>query len=951
MTRTVLMHLPGLLRAMTPCIALLLGLGVFAGDARAGGFYRVAECSPGHLGTPDARVEGTSSAFAAGTSCAGGNWLQVQSAANAAAGSAKQWTYTAPSGTRIEEFDVDFNLVGDSNPDGNRSFLFIRRSGQAERENLSVVGLGSHSGHFDSTIQDLGPFADVGVGVFCSKSAGNCSYAPDQLARMSKISFLMEDVSPPAAPFVAGAAADGEWVGGTTAVAVGETDVGGGVYRTTVEVNGQQLLGDTICEPGQDVAGYVSSMSPCDQIKLRYLNVDTTAAGFEEGAANEVRVCTHEFGFAAASTCTVEEFKVDNQAPAAPRNLEVAGGQGWHRDNEFDLSWTNPEQENAPISAATVRVTGPNGFEATSTIVGSDITAVDDVTVPSVGAYRAEVFLRDAAGNETRLNSAAVDLKFDDTVPVGSRPEKANGWISRDQLKQGYLQSWRKPSATEIPPSGIAGYRAVVNASGEHDPCAGAEDPRACSGRLTEVGVDNNSRVLDGDDLVEGLNWIHVVPVSGSGMRATEVGRVPLKVDLTNPASRLSGAPNGWVNHPVDVTVSSEDELSGMTDTEEYPDDAPPRTVLEIDGTTTEEPDADVSARVSAEGHHEIRYWARDLAGNENDGVGDNDEPGAATVSIDTTTPQVSFGLRQDPADPDRLEANVFDSLSGVAGGTIGYRRKGDAGWIELPTRLHGARLVARVDSENLDRGVTYEFRAQATDRAGNVTASDRRSDGSAMVTTGPFRAATEIRDLSINGKRQAKVRYGGPIRVRGRLVTAGGGGVGGAPMTLGETFASGSRRPTRSVTAVTDSSGRFTARLKRGPSRTVAARFAGDARRLSTTSSPVRARVRGGVTFKAPKRAKAGRRATFRGRVKAKGARFARSGKSVEIQVRIGRKWKTVGRSLHTDARGRFRLRYRFVANYTRPVRYRFRAVVLRERGWPYLPATSRIRSLSVVP
>ena len=73
--------------------------------------------------------------------------------------------------------------------------------------------------------------------------------------------------------------------------------------------------------------------------------------------------------------------------------------------------------------------------------------------------------------------------------------------------------------------------------------------------------------------------------------------------------------------------------------------------------------------------------------------------------------------------------------------------------------------------------------------------------------------------------------------------------------------------------------------------------------------------------------------------------------GKSVEVQVRMGSRWKTVGRSIRTDSRGRFRLRDRFVATYSRPVRYRFRAVALRERGWPYLPAAARVRSLVVVP
>jgi len=946
----MLMHLPGLLRAAAPCLAvLLLGLSAFATDARAGGFYRVAECSPGHPGTPDAKIEGTNPAFAASTSCAGGNWLQVQSATSAPAGASKQWAYAAPAGTRIESFEVDFSLIGDANPDGNRSFLFVRREGQTQRENLSVVGLGSHSGHYDSTIQSLGPYALVGVGVSCSKDVGSCSYARDQLARMAKTSFVMQDVTKPGTPVIAGGAADGEWVGGTTAVAVGETDTGSGVYRTTIDVNGLQLLSDTACAPGQDAAGFVSSMQPCDPIELRYLSVDTTAPGFIDGA-NDVRVCTHEFGLAAAATCATSTFRVDNEAPAAPQGLEVAGGQGWHRDNDFDLSWTNPVQQHAPIAAATVKVTGPGGFESTATATGADISAIEGVTVPAVGAYRAQVFLRDAAGNESRLSAAGADLRFDDTVPNGSRPEKANGWISRNQLSSGYGQAWQRTRDQEIPPSGIAGYRAVVNTSSEHDPCAGAVDPRTCVGPLTEIGIDSNRRVLGADDLAEGTNWVHVVPVSGSGMRATEIGRVPLKVDVTDPATHLSGVPNGWVNHPVDIEARAEDALSGMTDTGEYPDDAPPRTVLEVDGVIVEESDADVTARIGSEGGHDVRYWARDLAGNENDGTGENRAPGVAAVQIDMTAPSLAFTARQDPADPDRLEALVSDPLSGVADGRVSYRRQGDAGWTELPTRLQGDRLVARIDSEALVRDGTYEFRAEGTDRAGNTAVTGRRSDGSEMVTVGPFRAVTEVRDLLVNGKRRARAGYGRPITVSGRLL-ANGRPVPGAPVALEEAFAAGSRRATRSTPVVTDSTGRFSARLRPGPSRTVVAGFAGDLQRLGTRSRPAQARIRSGVSLRVPKRVRAGRRTSFRGRIRAKGADFSRSGKSVEIQVRIGKRWKTVGRSLHSDARGRFALRYRFVANYTRPVRYRFRAVVLRERGWPYLPATSRIRSLVVTP
>ena len=434
MTRALLFHLPALLRAVGPCIALMLvGWTLLPETAKAGGFYRVAECSPGHTGTPDAKVDGTSPAFSASTSCAGGNWLQVQSAAAAPAGAAKQWTYTAPSGTRIREFKTDYALIGDPVPDGNRSFLFVRRQGQTEQENLSVVGLGSTAGTFDSALQDQGPLTAVGVGVFCSKAAGTCSYAPSQLARMSKTSFLIEDVVPPNPPVVAGVGVDGAWVGGTTQLAVGDTDTGGGVHRTTVAVAGQQVVSDTVCDP-QNSDGLVSSMAPCDAIELRYLALDTTSPGFDEGPGNEIRVCTHEFGFGAASTCTTKTLNVDNVAPIRPQSLEIAGGEGWRHDNDFDLSWDNPEQAHAPIAAATVRVTGPNGYEASVTRTGEGIDSLDDVTVPGPGSYTADVFLRDAAGNESPLNSATVQLRFDDTVPAVSRPEKANGWLSRSQV-------------------------------------------------------------------------------------------------------------------------------------------------------------------------------------------------------------------------------------------------------------------------------------------------------------------------------------------------------------------------------------------------------------------------------------------------------------------------------------------------------------------------------------
>ena len=468
---------------------------------------------------------------------------------------------------------------------------------------------------------------------------------------------------------------------------------------------------------------------------------------------------------------------------------------------------------------------------------------------------------------------------------------------------------------------------------------------------MTESGVNTNSRTLGESDLSEGTNYVHVVPISGSGMRATAVGHTPLKVDTTDPTTTIDGVPSDWVNHPVEVTVTAEDALSGMTDTAEYPEDAPPRTVLAVDGIEHEDLDSEVVAAVAGEGIHNLRFWARDLAGNENDGDGSNPLPGAELIKIDLTGPDVAFRNEQDPADPDRLVAPVADELSGVIDGAIEYRRHGTQSWITLETALDAGALVARVDSNDLEAGVGYEFRAQATDAAGNSAVTNLRADGSEMSVTGPFRRPAAISEFTINGKNRARIGYGRRALVSGRLLDASRKPIANAPVELVQSYDPGSTHRTDSIAASTDAAGRFRAKLPKGPSRTVKAQFAGDLQRLGASSESRRLRVRGKISLKAPRRVRAGGRATFSGRVKAAGATFSRGGKAVEVQVRIGSRWKTVGRSLRTDRRGHYRLKYRFVANYTRPIRYRFRAVALRERGWPYLPSVSTGRRVLVRP
>ena len=250
----------------------------------------------------------------------------------------------------------------------------------------------------------------------------------------------------------------------------------------------------------------------------------------------------------------------------------------------------------------------------------------------------------------------------------------------------------------------------------------------------------------------------------------------------------------------------------------------------------------------------------------------------------------------QDPADPDRLVAPVADELSGVIDGAIEYRRHGTQSWITLETTLDAGALVARVDSNDLEAGVGYEFRAQATDAAGNSAVTNLRADGSEMSVTGPFRRPAAISEFTINGKNRARIGYGRRALVSGRLLDASRKPIANAPVELEQSYDPGSTHRTDSIEASTDAAGRFRAKLPKGPSRTVKAQFAGDLQRLGASSESRRLRVRGKISLKAPRRVRAGGRATFSGRVKAAGATFSRGGKAVEVQVRIGSRWKTVG-------------------------------------------------------
>ncbi len=126
------------------------------------------------------------------------------------------------------------------------------------------------------------------------------------------------------------------------------------------------------------------------------------------------------------------------------------------------------------------------------------------------GPYTAEVWLRSASGEGPRTSAI---LRFDNARPSAARPIRPDAWVPA-----------AKPATIEIAPatgaqpiSGIRGYAVSVDRRPEGSPCAG---PDRCSVAETDLRSGAGGGTISVGFLPEGINFAHVVAVSGSGMRS-----------------------------------------------------------------------------------------------------------------------------------------------------------------------------------------------------------------------------------------------------------------------------------------------------------------------------------------------------------------------------------------------------------------------------------------------
>ena len=189
------------------------------------------------------------------------------------------------------------------------------------------------------------------------------------------------------------------------------------------------------------------------------------------------------------------------------------------------------------------------------------------------------------------------------------------------------------------------------------------------------------------------------------------------------------GRPAGWTNRPVVLAARATDPLSGM-------DAGDGRPLHRDPGRRRRAGDSRPATRRSdrdrREGVHRVAFYARDAAGNVDDGR-DAKRPAqpdarTVTVRIDRSRPGSSWSARPGPAEPEMIEARVADRLSGpdpLAGIDRGPRRPARTSrFAPLPTDGRREASSAPAGTRTTTRAGSYEFRAIGYDAAGNSAAT-----------------------------------------------------------------------------------------------------------------------------------------------------------------------------------------------------------------------------------
>ena len=254
--------------------------------------------------------------------------------------------------------------------------------------------------------------------LLCARAESKwCSLEQSSWSSLRGLTLTIDDPTPPGARISGGSLTTPGWHRGVQTLDVGGYDAGAGVRYGETKLDGARV-GFTeypcaVVSVGGEWRG--TRIQPCQVGVSATHTVATTS--FSDGPHEAVH-CTTDFAgnFGCGPSWRV---LIDNNPPAHPRAVKLAGGEGWRRVDDFDLGWENPDQGVAsPLAGAVWRIVGGTGFDTGERFApGRDRHSLADLSVPAAGSYSLQLWLRDEAGNEAPTSAVTVPLRLDDLKP------------------------------------------------------------------------------------------------------------------------------------------------------------------------------------------------------------------------------------------------------------------------------------------------------------------------------------------------------------------------------------------------------------------------------------------------------------------------------------------------------------------------------------------------------
>lgn len=358
--------------AAAGAIAVLL----VAASSAEGGTYRVAQCNPSlDAGRADLAFERNSDHYSSLADCGDGSGLTVRHQARRSRRERwGAWTLRAPEGAHLTALRAK---VAGRAASGHVPELLIGLPG------ATPVAFGHAAGAVHSA-RWKGEGADsFEARLRCARTSG-CGEGTGARVMVRRIGLRLSDELEPTAE-LAGPLAGTTTQRGTRALEALTADLGSGVRRIFLEVNGKPVSARRVpCQLRKRIA---TRLAPCPARAERVYELDTAGRAFHQGL-NGIRVCADDFALTGERNraCARHRVRIDNECPvddspeAGTLRAHIVGGRRGPvaRDRAARVVGRLVDSSGSPVAGAEVcvatRVSMP---EAVERVVATPTTAAD----------------------------------------------------------------------------------------------------------------------------------------------------------------------------------------------------------------------------------------------------------------------------------------------------------------------------------------------------------------------------------------------------------------------------------------------------------------------------------------------------------------------------------------------------------------------------------------------